>query len=227
MPFPVSPDDDDSCYVTHLLPSLLPLLPGLRLDTLIIEDAFHGDCEDLSEDGWGHNATYHGLQDMVEEGKGWKALVLRSTSDIWLNPVVFQMRAADGTETTETHGRSKQPEAWDKMIKERDGPESGATVEMWSCKAHGVWEKVEGAYDAEVEDETEQDDLDEAGPARPSIEVRVRRGKGAEYTQDGTVAHESAPCRKLRDMLEKLGWKEIKARGLFIPGAEEDPTAHL
>ena len=225
MPLPVYPDDDDLCYVTHLFPSLLPLFPGLRLDTLIIEDAFHG--EDAAEDGWGHNATYDGLQDMVKEGKGWKELILRSPSDVWLEPVVFQSRAADGTVTPETHGRSKQPAAWDTMIKERDGPESGATVEMWSCKADGLWEKVEGAYNAEVEGEAEQDDADGVGPAQPWIEVRIRRGKEAEYAQDGRVAHESAPSRKLREMLEKLGWKEIKARGLFLPGAEEDPSAHL
>lgn len=225
VPFPVYPDDDDACYVTHLFPSLLPLFPGLRLDTLIIEDAFHG--EDADEDGWGHNATYESLQDMVKEGKGWRELILRSTSDVWLEPVVFKLRAADGTVTLETHGRSKQPEAWDRLIKERDGPESGAKVEMWSCKADGLWEKVEGAYNAEEEDEAEQDDSDAEGPARPSIEVRVRRGKEAQYAQDGIVAHESAPFRKLREMLEMLGWKEIKARRLFIPGAEEDPSAHL
>lgn len=225
VPFPVYPDVDDSYYVTHLFSTLLPLFPGLRLGTLIIEDAFHG--EDAAEDGLGHNATYDGLQEMVKEGKGWKELILRSTSDRWLVAVVFQMCAADGTVRTMINGGSKQPETWDRLIKERDGQESGAKVEMWSCKAQGVWEKVEEAYNAEVEDEAEQDDLDGAEPARSSIEVRVRRGKEADYAQDGMIAHERTFSRQLREMLEKLGWKEIKARGLFVPGAEDDPMSHL
>lgn len=235
MPFPVYPDDDNSSYSTHYFTSLLPLFPGLKLDTLIIEDAFHG--ENVDEDGWGDNATYNILQSMIERGTGWKELVVRSAIDRWLEDVVFETHAADGTVTKETSGRSKQPAAWDRMIKERDGPESAAKVEMWCCKTDDVWEKVEGDYNA---NETKQNDSDEdtetvssmsvrgeGRPARPSIEVRVRRGKGTEYAQDGITAREGTFSHKLHEMFLKLGWKEIKARDLFIPGAERDPCGHL
>ncbi|KAF6220512.1 hypothetical protein HO133_002945 [Letharia lupina] len=242
LPLPVYPSDDDSCYHTHLFPSLLPLFQGLRLDTLEVTDAYHG--EDVCEDGWGHNATYYDLEGMIKEGQGWKELVFKSASDRWLDAVVFESRAADGAVTRETNGRDKQPGAWDRMIKERDGEESGARVEMWSRREGGVWRKVEGDYNAEVEDpagqdcfegngepvlsiERQGDDESDVGPVRPSIEVRVRRGKGAEYVQDGRSMDEHKYSRKLREMFEKLGWKEIKAQGLFIPGAEDDPTSHL
>ena len=250
MPLPVYPVGD-YFYITYLFSSVLPLFSGLRLDTLIIEDAFHGQTVD--EYSWGHDVTYDDLQRMIEESKGWKELILRSGSDRWLEAVEFTRQAANGTMATVTPGRSKQPAAWDRMIKERDGPESGAKVEMWCCKTDGVWEKVEGVYNVEVEDdsedesedemedEAEQDDPDgtikallsleceglEIGPARPSIEVRVRRGKEAEYTQDGRVAHEHRHDRKLRKLWEELGWKEIKARDLFVPGAEDCPCSYL
>lgn len=242
LPFPVYPFDDDSCYHTHLFSSIPPLFPGLQLDTLEVTDAYHGT--DVSEDGWGHNATYFELEGMIKEGKGWKELVFLSASDRWLEDVVFESSAADGTMTTERHGRGAQPGAWDRMIKKRDGEESGARVEMWLCKEKGVWEKVEGNYNGEVENEPAKDNLagDERSVlsigvqegdksdremVRPSIKVRVRRGEGAEYVQDGSSVDENESTQKLREMFMKLGWKEIKARELFIPGVEEDPCAHL
>ena len=228
-------------------------------------DAFHG--KGVDEDGWGHDATYYDLEAMIKQGKGWNELVFKSVSDRWLEATMFENYGADETAaTTRTHGHCAQPRVWNRIIKERDGEGSGARVEMWSCGEEGVWEKVEGDYNAEVEDETEQDDLENEaegdnteddteqddteddsdqdspdeneGPllsmgregddeSRPSVEVRVTRGKGAEYVQDGSSIGESNSSRKLRDMFEKLGWKEIKARGLFIPGAENRPCSHL
>lgn len=235
MPFFVYQDEGDFSYYTHYFTSLLPLFPGLKLDSLIVEDAFHG--KNVAEDGWGHDATYSILQSMIERGTGWKELVLRSASDRWLEDVVFETRAADGTVTMKSSGRSKQPAAWDRMIKDRDGPESAAKVEIWCSKTDGVWEKVQGDYNA---NETKQDDPDESiqvtsslwvrgedRSARPSIEVRVRRGKGVEYAQDGMFDDEGTFILKLYENFAKLGWKEIKARGLFITGAEYDPCGHL
>ena len=66
---------------------------------------------------------------------------------------------------------------------------------------------------------------DEAGDdGSPSIEVRVRRGKGAEYVQGERPINEYGFSRRLREMFEKLGWKEIKARGLVV---RMIPCAHL
>ncbi len=189
----------------------------------------------MSEDGWGDNATYDELEDMIGKGKGWKELVFTSSSDRWLQEVVFDRIDAHGSTTEEKHGRDEQPGTWDRMIKERDGEGSGARVEMWWCKdeKRGVWEKVAGQYSAEVDEEMddeavqEDDGKDSLGRVRPSIMVKVTRGKGADYVQDGRASDEREPGRKLREMLDTIGWKEMKARELFIPGAEDDPTGHL
>ena len=178
--------------------------------------------------------------------------VFRSASDRWLYPTVSQTFAADGTVTRkEMIRRSTQPETWDKMIKERDGAESGARVEMWTSEEEGVWEKVEGEYNTDLEEKEEKGDGDseaEDEPGKdlahscssevlslgrpgddktPSIEVGIRRGREAQYVQDGRPVNEHQQSRKLREIFEKPGWKEIKARGLFISGAENDPWAHL
>ena len=44
--------------------------------------------------------------------------------------------------------------------------------------------------------------------------------------QDGSRIDELESSGKLRETFEKLGWKEIKARQLFIPGAKVDPYSH-
>lgn len=72
------------------------------------------------------------------------------------------------------------------MIKERDGKESGVRIEWWTSKEEGVEEKVEGEYkpDLEEEGDTDSEVEDEAGDDEsPSIELRVRREKGAEDVQ--------------------------------------------
>lgn len=192
-------------------------------------DAFHG--KDVDEDGWGHDTTYHELEEMIKNGNGWKELIFRSASDRWLEPVVHStLKADENVKREETTGRSTQPGAWDKMIKERDGEESGARVEMWMSEEEGVWEKLEGVYKPDLDEEGDDDSEveDEAGKDyTPSIEVRVRRGKGAQYMQCVSTVTEHQYSRKLYEMFEKLGWKEIKARGSFISGAEDDPCALL
>lgn len=131
--------------------------------------------------------------------------------------------AVDGSRTFKTSKRDKQPEMWDSIIKERDGKESGARVEIWWSKDREAWEKVEGGhYGAQIEDQAVHGD-----DKRPSITVKVTRGKVADYVQDGRPIGESKYSRQLRERFETIGWKEIKARGLFEPGVENDPTAYL
>ncbi len=214
-------------------------------------DAYHG--ADVREDGFGDNATYYDLQYLIKKSKGWKELVYTSASDICLEAMSYYSLPAGGPATPHTVGRDKQPGTWDRMIKERDGEESGAGVEMWLCKERGKWEKVEGDYDAGVEEQAGQDDLDVSGEPdlsvevhgddgddgddghdeedavwmRPSIMFKVRRGTGAEYVQDSRVVDEEECERNLRETFEKIGWEDIKARDMFIPRAEDDPCVHL
>lgn len=129
-------------------------------------------------------------------------------------------------------GRATEPGIWDGMVDERDGEESGARVEMWLCEEAGAWKKVQGNYSDEVKDETAQGQINLSGTSemrkvRRSIEVKIRRGKGAEYVRDGNSDLEHEFSCKLHEMFEKIGRKEIKAQELFIPGAKDDPCSHL
>ena len=212
-PFPLWSSDDSHSYKTHDLEDLLPLFPGLALVKFEVEDAFHGP--EVGEDGWGHNMTYHLLESMIERSKGWKELVYRSASDRWLEQVVFTTYTPEG-KSEKVHGRDPQPESWDRLIKARDGEHSGAGVEMW-YKPVGEdpdWVKVVGRYQSNA-----------AGhEIRPAIQVRVRRGEGADYRQDGEIYDDRDEFR-LDRLFKENSWAEIK-KTLLLDGMD-NPTGHL
>ncbi|KAI4195518.1 MAG: hypothetical protein LQ350_007151 [Teloschistes chrysophthalmus] len=56
------------------------------------------------------------------------------------------------------------------------------------------------------------------------IEVRIKRGKEADYEQKGEQSNVLA--RRLLDLFQELTWKEIKEKGLYVD-SENAPTAHL
>ena len=91
---------------------------------------------------------------------------------------------------------------------------------------------MQGDHSDEVKDETAQGQINLSGTWEMrkvwrSIEVKIRRGKGAEYVRDGNSNLEQEFSCKLHEMIEKIDWKEFKAQELFIPGAEDDPCSHL
>ena len=135
-----------------------------------------------------------------------------------MKPVVFKSIVRDMPPTEERHEREPQPRTWDAWVKQRDGEESGAGVEMFACKG-GVWEEVKGDY------VPEEAGGDGGGEEEVAIEVRIRRGRGADVVQDGVFKDEYSA--NLGKLFEELSWEEIKERGLFVEGAEVDPTAHL
>ena len=99
------------------------------------------------------DARYDDLEEMIREGKGWKELVFTSASGIWLEREVYEYVHPDGTVTTWKEGHSAHPEAWDRMIKERDDLDSGACAEMWSREGDGVWRKFKRGYVPKGKDE--------------------------------------------------------------------------
>jgi len=230
-PFPLWPSDSSS-YTTYDLQDLLPLFPELALEELEVEDSYHGP--DVMEDGWGHNATYQDLGAMIKKSKAWKELVYHVQSDRWLEEVVFKTSGPGQESKDVVHGRDPQPETWDKMIKERDGEESGAVVEMW-CKKAGNgndWKKIVSDYRLEkVEEHEGEADYDEDNMGtRPAIKIRVRRGDRVEYKQDGENHVNGSYGKHLQVLyktFEERPWVEIKEEELFMKGAEADPTAHL
>ena len=225
-PFPLY-HTSESFYTTHSITDVFPLFPGLQLSLLEIEDAFHGP--EVAEDGWGHNAAYNTLKYLIQKGMGWRELRYRSASDRWLEPVTFQCRSRDNVETTETHARDEQPKTWDRWIKERDGDSDGARAELWVKEAGegNDWKRFEGEYVSPsvariVDGYTEEN--------RPAVEVRIRRGSQADYVQRGPEhfkGDDEKFMQKLHALFKSMTWWEIKEKGLFMAGAEDDPTAHL
>ena len=126
----------------------------------------------------------------------------------------------------ETSGREKQPETWQRWITERDGEGRGACVEMYTFDVgegeEGVMKKVEGQYGASMErpetvEVADDDDDDDGGDtAKVGIEVRVRRGRGADYVQDGKLKGPKDYNRPLLEIFRSLSWKEVQEKNLFV-----------
>lgn len=235
LPFPVYTDEDLDSFHTYGFDQVLPLFPDLQLDTLTLTDAYHGPHVD--EDSWGHGATYGEVQSLVKSGCGWRKLIYRSESTVWLQPAEFTY-GANSVHKTITQG---QPGKWDKKIKQRDGPESGAGVRMW-IQEGGNWVEVpasegpasDGHLDVEKEDEFDwdQNDIQSSeskygnGDGSVQIEIQITRGR------DADIIGQSEPLddfeKELHDLWGRMSWHEIKESGRFLAGsAEDDPTSLL
>ena len=164
-------------------------------------------------------------------GMGWKELVFESSTDRWLEPVTFVVTGGESGRSEEVHGRDAQPRMWDGLIRARDGEGSGAGVEMWHRGAGegAEWVEVVGDYKSIVgEGEHDSNDSDEER-SRPAIQFCIKRGDGVDYKQQGPGSLDKSSWgakNGLYKIFEKSNWQQIKQE-LFIPGAEEDPTAHL
>ena len=238
LPFPIYTDEDMDCFHTYGFDQVLPLFPDLQLDTLTLTDAYHGPH--VSEDPWGHRATYGEVRSLVEAGCGWRKLIYRSESTIWLHPTV-RIYGENSVPLVHNMITQGQPGRWDRMIKQRDGPESGAGVRMWQ-KEEGNWVEVpasegtasDGHLDEEEEDEFDWDSDDEHcsktkygdSDGSSQIEIQITRGRDADI-----VSNVEPLCdfdRELHDLWGRMSWHEIKQSGRFLAGsAEDDPTALL
>ena len=130
------------------------------MDCLEIEDAYHGP--QVLEDKWGHNNTYYAVEKMIQQGKGWKELIYTVKSDVWLRDLVINYSDDRGDEV---HKRKSQPETWDMIIKERDGWDSGAKVELWykENEDDGNWKMVKSPYEVTGVEDSEEEEEDGDG----------------------------------------------------------------
>ena len=222
-PFPIFEPDRFS-YTTYDFTYILPLFPGLQLDCLEVEDAFHGS--EVEEDGWGHNATYSLLEGLVKRGLGWKELRFRSASDKWMEPVTFQCHQ-EGKITSETHGKDEQPGTWEKWIKERDGDSAEVEMHFKEIGEGTAWRRVEGTYNSRSSEQ--KTDYENERRTRPAVEILIRRGKGADYVQKSPEEYEWGHQIFKERFLKAfhMSWWKMKEEGLFLQGAENNPTVHL
>lgn len=216
-PFPLYPNTEDaSGYLTYFFDYVLLLFPGLQLAEFEVKDPYHGAGVD--EDGWGHNATYATIENLIQS-QGFKELIYTVEHDRFLRPVSFtSYSAAPGSPPeTETTGRDPQPSTWDAMIKAKDGADSGAAVTMYR-----LLDDSKSRVPLKTAFETVQPETEEK--AGGQIEIRIKRGQDVDYVQKGEAADRWG--QRLVDMFKDVTWKEILEKNLYVD-AENDPTAHL
>ncbi|KAI1593627.1 Pkinase domain containing protein [Pyrenophora tritici-repentis] len=179
----------------------LALLPGLCLDTLVVEDCWHGFG---MGDGWRDVVTYFDIEALLRSN-AWKHLT-------YITPCTDFI--ASGYD--HRRKRSAQPETWDALLKERDGEEGGAEVQMYI-----VPDKQEGVTGNE---KTEDGRIMQPWQAKPGHEVNENwRIAGPDQELKGEVRIVARRGKKATAVQLGLGeqrsWAEIKgkAAGGFAP----------
>jgi hypothetical protein len=188
-PFPLYTGSKADYYPIYHFHNALALLPGLCLDELIVEDSFHGFG--LVE-GWRDVVTYFDIENLLSSD-AWKELVYITPNTDFI---------ASGYDHRKK--RQAQPETWNAMLRERDGEESGAAVQMQITPESGAsvgegrvigesrpWAAIPGHNIVE--------NWRLAGPEQElkgEVRIVARRGKRAVAVQTG--------------LSEKMSWKELK-----------------
>lgn len=179
-------------YSTYYAANALKLLPGLCLDTLVIEDCWHGFG---MGEGYRDVVTYFDCESILKSD-AWKELT-------YITPCTDFI--ASGYD--HRRERKQQPEDWDAFMKKRDGENSGAQVQMFIVpyrqeKAVGEkrtedgrimqpWEAVPGHVVIENRSLAAPDQS-----LKGEVRIIARRGQRARTVQLG--------------MSEKRSWKEVK-----------------
>ena len=147
------------------------LFPGLRLSVLEVIDTCHEPGAQFECDLWGEMASYAHVERLIK-CDGFRELVYVSDDDRFLkdDPNVPNSSKI-GT------ARDPQPSTWDKMIKDRDGAESGAEARIYRLTQRGP---VEIKHEFETSNGF---DLAQRATIYEPIEVHVKRGKSVDYTQ--------------------------------------------
>jgi len=222
-PVPLFPKGKPGYYTTFSMHDMLPMFPGLKLDRLVVEDCYH---DEGVNDGWGDIGTYYTIARLLVSD-GWKELHFTS-------PTTEFMSSGNNRRNT----RVAQPVGWDKLLKGRDGEESGAEVKMYLATEPNVAGAAEMPQTRMIYDSVPgqippgsvmgvkrlayggyggygERDVD----AREVLVV-AKRGRNASYVQDGSALHED-----IKDLMSTMSWLEIKEKKYIPP--YDHPCAHL
>jgi hypothetical protein len=164
------------------------LFPGLQLDRLIVEQTHH---EHGYDDRWIDLVAYADVRDLLKTD-GWKEAWFVTPTTSFL--------------TSPWYGRTVgtvHPYAWDKVIKERDGEDSGAECTMYIAKEAGKTGAVENSatreeWQVELSNSTNSTwALGWTGRGKVDereVLVVVKRGRNAQYVNDGSGLHPDIRC---------------------------------
>jgi hypothetical protein len=204
-PFPLYASGRSDYYPTYYAANALTLLPGLCLDTLVVEDCWHGFG---LGDGWRDVTTYFDIENLLKSS-AWKQLT-------YITP------CTDFLASGYDHRRKRvaQPENWNDLLKERDGEDSGAQVQMMIVP----YKQEKATGDARTEDGR----IMQSWWAKPGHEV-IENFRVAAPDQDlkgevRIIAHRGKRANAVQlGMSEKKSWKELKGKSGFAPeGTQSD-----
>jgi hypothetical protein len=218
-PVPLFPKGEPGYPTTFSMPDMLPIFQGLKLDSLMVEDCYH---DEGVNDGWGDMGTYYTIERLLESD-GWKELHFTSPTTEFLS-----------SENDSRNTRVAQPAGWDKLLKGRDGEESGAEVKMYLAAEPNVAGAAEVPqtrmiYDAVPGQIPPDSVMRVKSPADGGYGVRdvarevlvvAKRGRNASYLQNGSALH-----KDIKDLVSTMSWLEIKEKKYTPP--YDDPCAHL
>lgn len=198
-PFPLYANGKSDYYPTYYFANALSLVPGLCLNELEVEDCWHGYGQG---DGWRDVVTYMDIESILKSD-AWKKLTYISPCTDFI---------ASGYDHRKK--RQQQPESWDALLKERDGEESGASVQMWLVPTK--------QGEARDEDRTEDGRKMQEWSALPGHAVIENwRLAGPEQSLKGEVRIVATRGKRARTVQvgiqEKIGWRELKEQeGGFV-----------
>ncbi|KAF2036710.1 alpha/beta-hydrolase [Setomelanomma holmii] len=193
-PFPLYASGRADYYPTYYVANAFSLLPGLCLDTLVVEDCWHGFG---MGDGWRDVVTYFDIEALLKSD-GWRELTYITPCTDFLASGYDHRRK-----------RLKQPENWDALVKERDGEESGAEVQMMIVPFKQ--DKATG------DEKTEDGRIMQPWTAVPGHEVienwRVAAPDQSLKGEVRIVARRGKRARAIQlGLSEKRSWKELKGK---------------
>lgn len=198
-PFPLYASERAEYYPMYYAANALSLLPGLSLDTLVVEDCWHGFG---MGDGWRDVTTYFDIETLLK-------------SDAW-KELTYITPCTDFLASGYDHRRKRvaQPENWNALVQERDGEDSSAEVQMYI-----VPYKQEKATGSE---KTEDGRIMQPWTAKPGHEVIENwRIAGPDQDLKGEVRIVATRGKRARTvqlgLSEKRTWKEVKGKvGGFV-----------
>ncbi|KAL8640496.1 MAG: hypothetical protein Q9228_002586 [Teloschistes exilis] len=189
---------------------------------LEVQDTYH--VPGSNHDSFGCEAAYAGVENLIK-ADGFKKLRYKSDSSCFMTPKEIEVssRIKDGSTGRGLHLPHPQPSKWDKLIKTRDGEESGAKVEIFRHSGDGLVKPTR-----EFESDPSSRGFIHWKTVRPgAIEVRVQMGAKAQFTQSGQCKNHFNFNYPLHMLFMSKTWHEIKKQGFVVEVDDGKPGARL
>lgn len=196
---------------SYQLPDILKLLPGLRLDRLTVVGQSLAQCR------------YLRLDSLIKHSDGWKELYFLSNNSVMLGFGKFDKMFGKYPWNAAQGLRAPQPSTWIEALATRDGPTASVTIyrstdaalrgsmisKPATCQAFAD-QVAEPGKESQYGVESDSA-LMAPGERGKEILVVARRGKGADYTENGTLPTTE---HGIRGHYPGMTWGQIRYMGI-------------